>query len=56
MLLTFGVSLLLFFMIPVITPLNSTIINVLISLIGGGIVALVLGAASNLILQKTSLV
>ncbi len=56
MILSFGTSLLLFSMIPMVTPLNSTILNVVISLIGGGAAAIGLGAVSNIILQKTSLV
>ncbi len=49
-------GMLLFTMIPMITPLNSSIVNVIMCLAGGAIFATGLGAISNLILNKTSLV
>lgn len=51
-----AVSMLLFMMIPIISPLDSNIGNVLIALIGGMLFAIGLGAVSNQILKKTSLV
>lgn len=47
---------LLFTMIPMISPLNSTILNAVMCLAGGALFAVGLGAVSNLILNKTSLV
>ncbi|MGN0807410.1 MAG: hypothetical protein ACI4MN_03055 [Candidatus Coproplasma sp.] len=49
-------GMLLFMMIPVITPLDSTWLNVVMCLVGGALFAAGLGAISNLILKKTSLV
>ncbi|MBQ7827324.1 MAG: ABC transporter permease [Clostridia bacterium] len=51
-----GASMLLFTMIPMITPLNATIMNVILCLVGGGLFGIGLGAVSNLVLGKTSLV
>ena len=50
------VGMLLFTMIPMITPLNSTFLHVILSLAGGGLFSVGIGAISNLILKKTSLV
>lgn len=55
-LLSFGIGMLFFTMIPMITPLNSTFMNVILTLIGGGLFATGLGAISNVILKKTSLI
>lgn len=51
-----GIGMLLFMMIPKLTPLDSTIINVIMCLIGGAIFSIGLGAISNIVLKKTSLV
>jgi len=51
-----GAGMLLFMMVSVITPLSSTIMNVLLCIAGGTIFAVGLGAISKLILNKTSLV
>lgn len=51
-----GIGMLLFNMIPMLTPLDSTIVNAAICLVGGLLSSLVLGAISNIILKKTSLV
>ena len=51
-----AVGMLLFMMVSMITPLNSTIMHVGMCLAGGGMFSIGLGAASNLVLQKTSLV
>lgn len=51
-----GASALLFTMLPMISPLNSNFINVIMCLVGGGLFAVGLGAVSNVILNKTSLV
>ncbi|MDE6209232.1 MAG: ABC transporter permease [Lachnospiraceae bacterium] len=53
---SFCVSMLLFMMIPAITPLDSTIMNVVMCLAGGILFSVGLGAISNLILKKSSLV
>ena len=55
-LLSLGGSMLMFAMIPMITPLNASIINVILCLAGGAGFAIGLGVLSNLILKKTSLV
>ena len=53
---SFAAGMLLFTMIPMISPLNSTVINVVMCFAGGALFAVGLGAASNVILNKTSLV
>ena len=54
--LSFMVGMFLFMMIPMLTPLDATIMNVILCLVGGGLISVGLGAVSNLILKKTSLV
>lgn len=56
MILSFMVGMLLFMMIPMITPLDSTMMNVILCLAGGAIFSVGLGGISGLILNKTSLV
>ncbi|MDE7399411.1 MAG: ABC transporter permease [Oscillospiraceae bacterium] len=56
MMISFGAGMLLFMMIPMMTPLNSGIMNVVLCLAGGAVFNFGLGAVSNLILKKTSLV
>ncbi len=51
-----GVGMLFFTMIPMVTPLDSTFINVLLCIVGGAAFAVGLGAISNQVLKKTSLV
>ena len=51
-----GSGMLFFMMVSMITPLNSTIINVLLCAVGGLLFAIGLGAISKVVLQKTSLV
>jgi len=51
-----GGGMLLFMMVSMISPLNSTLLNVLLCLIGGVLFALGLGAISKIVLKKTSLV
>lgn len=53
---SFAVGMLFFMMIPTLTPLNSGITNVIICLIGGVLFSVGLGAVSNAVLRKTSLV
>lgn len=54
--LSLGGGMLLFMMIPMMTPLNSEIMNVFMCLAGGAIFSIGLGAISNIILNKTNLV
>ena len=49
-------GMLLFTMIPMMTPLNSDAFNVALCVLGGPLFATGLGAASNVILNKTNLV
>lgn len=53
---SFGGGMLLFMMVGMITPLNSTLMNVLLCLVGGVLFVFGLGAVSNRVLAKTSLV
>lgn len=55
-LLSLGVGMLLFMMIPMLTPLNATILNVILCGAGAVMFSVGLGAVSNVILRKTSLV
>lgn len=54
--LSLGASMLLFTMIPMLTPLDSGIVNVFMCLAGGTLFSAGLGAISNVVLRKTSLV
>ena len=56
LILSFGIGMLMFMMIPIITPLNSTIINVLLCLVGAGLFSFGIGFASKIVLSKSSLV
>ena len=56
LLMAFGIGMLMFMMIPIITPLNSTIVNVLLCLVGSVIFSFGIGFGSKKILEKTSLV
>ena len=56
MLLSLMVGMFLFMMIPMLTPLNSGAMNVILCIAGGAMFSVGLGAVSNLILNKTSLV
>ena len=56
LLLSFAVGMFLFMMIPMLTPLNATIVNLLLCTLGGVGFGFGLGAISNLVLNKTSLV
>ncbi len=55
-LLSVGSGMLIFMMIPMMTPLNANFIHVIMTLAGGAVFAVGLGAVSNVILNKTSLV
>lgn len=54
-LLSIGVGAFMFMMIPMMTPLNANFIHVIMTLAGGTLFAVGLGAVSNVILNKTSL-
>lgn len=54
--LSLGSSMLLFTIIPMMTPLDSSIMNVILCLAGGVLFSVGLGSISNLILKKSSLV
>lgn len=51
-----AIGMLLFMMIPMLTPLNSTVMNVVMCLSGGLLFSFGLGAVSNTVLKRTSLV
>ena len=54
--LSVGGGMILFMMIPMITPLTATVMHVGICLVAGVLAAVVLGLVGKVILQKTSLV
>ena len=43
-------------MIPMLSPLDAGALNVLLCIAGGGVLAVGMGAISNLVLKKTSLI
>lgn len=51
-----GAGMLLFMTVSIITPLSSTLINVVLCLAGGAMFSFGLGAISRIVLKKTSLV
>lgn len=53
---SFCISMLFFMMIPMLTPLDSTIMNVVLCLTGGVLFSAGFGAISSTVLKKTSLV
>ena len=55
-LLSLGIGMLMFMMIPIITPLNSTIVNLILCLVGSILFSFGIGFGSKAILNKTSLV
>ncbi|MBQ9729097.1 MAG: ABC transporter permease [Clostridia bacterium] len=55
-LLSFGVGMFLFNIAPMVAPLDAGVLNVLLSFVGGGLFSVGLGAISNVVLKKTSLV
>lgn len=55
MVISFGVSMLLFTMIPMISPIDSTIMNVILSCVGGIIFSIGLGIVGKIILNKYSI-
>ncbi len=55
-LLSFGVGMFLFNIAPMVSPLNSGILQVILCIAGGAGFAIGMGAISNVVLMKTSLV
>lgn len=55
-LLSLGIGMFLFNIAPMVSPLDSTVLNVILSLVGGTLLGTGMGAISNLILNKTSLI
>ncbi len=53
---SFCVGMLLFMMIPALTPLDATMMNVILCLAGGAMLSTGLGVVSNIVLKTTSLV
>lgn len=53
---SFCTGMLFFMMIPMLTPLDSTILNVIMCMVGGVAFSVGMGAISNTVLKKTSLV
>ena len=51
-----GGGMLFFMMIPMLTPLDASVMNAVLCLAGGAMFSFGLGAVSNLILKKTALV
>lgn len=56
LILSFGIGMLFFTMIPMITPLNASIINVVLCLVGGAMFSFGIGVVSYFILNKISLI
>ena len=56
LIMAFGIGMLMFMMIPIITPLNSTIVNVLLCLVSSAIFSVGIGIGSYYILKKSSLI
>lgn len=54
--LSLMVGMFLFMMIPMLTPLNAAIMNVILCIAGGALFSVGLGAVSSAVLKKTSLV
>jgi hypothetical protein len=55
-LVAFAFSMLFYTMIPMLTPLDCSILNPLLCLVGGVLFSVAMGAISNQVLQKTALV
>ncbi len=56
LIMSFGIGMLMFMMIPIITPLDSTFLNVILCLVGSCLFSVGIGFGSKAILDKTSLV
>lgn len=51
-----GIGMLMFMMIPIVSPLNATPIHVVLALVGGSMFTFGMGAITNIILKKTRLI
>lgn len=56
LILSLGFGMLFYTMIPMVSPLDSTVLNVLLSLVGGVLFAVGMGVISKIVLAKSSLV
>jgi len=56
LIVAFGAGMLMFMMIPIITPLNSTLINVILCLVGSVLFSVGVGVGSYYVLKKSSLI
>ena len=56
LLLSFGLGMFLFMMVSIASPLDAGVLHIVLCLAGGGMFAVGLGAISNIVLKKTSLV
>ena len=56
LIVSFAIGMLMFMMIPIITPLNSTVINVILCFVGSALFGYGIGVASYFILKKSSLI
>ena len=56
LIMAFAIGMLMFMMIPIITPLNSSIVNVILCLVGSALFSVGIGFGSKAILEKSSLV
>jgi len=56
LIMAFAIGMLMFMMIPIITPLNSTIVNVILCLVGSALFSVGIGVGSYFVLKKTNLV
>lgn len=55
-LLSLGIGMLFFMMVPIITPLDATIVHLILCLVGGAIFSFGIGVTSNIVLKKTDIV
>lgn len=56
LIMAFAIGMLMFMMIPIVTPLNSTIVNVILCLVGSVLFSVGIGVGSYFILKKSSLI
>ncbi len=56
LIIAFGIGMLMFTMIPIITPLNSTIVNLLLCLVGASLFSVGIGFAGKVVLEKFSII
>ena len=55
-LLSLGIGMLFYTMVPIITPLNATFVNVILCLVGGAIFSFGIGYVSKIVLNKIDLI